>query len=157
AAGVLITVLLLTSGDRATPGQAGNPPGGNNPGQPVNQPHGPRITMEGPEAYKKALPSTVWILTRKGSGTGSLVDVAKRVVVTNAHVVPLVPDGFGVLQDEPPTVHFPMFKEGKVVAEKDYYSRFPQGAIVGKVIYRDVTRDLAIIKLNELPATIPAL
>ena len=53
------------------------------------------LTMGQAEAnndiYRKALPSTVWVLAKTdgetSSGTGVLVDLEKKLIVTNFHVV----------------------------------------------------------------------
>jgi S1-C subfamily serine protease len=113
------------------------------PFQPASDIPGGKLRMPGAEVYKKILPSTVWIkLHTFSAGTGSLVDAENHLVITNAHVVPM---------DAPATVHFPRFEDGKLVAEKEYYDRFPQHTASGVLVYKDTQRDLAILKLDKLP------
>lgn len=124
------------------------------PPVPVVQDPGNRVKMSGQELYKKAVHATVWILTHKGSGTGALIDGEKRLIITNMHVVPVVNNEFGQPVDAPVTVYFPLVKDGSVVKEKEYYTRFPAEAapVSGKVVYRDLVKDLAIVQVDKLPA-----
>ena len=52
--------------------------------------------------------------------------------------------------DAPATIHFPRFDNGKLVAEKGYYDRFPQDTVTGTVVFKDTQRDLAVVKLDKL-------
>jgi S1-C subfamily serine protease len=82
---------------------------------------------------------------RIGTGSGSLIDVPQRLVLTNFHVV---------RNKDKVTVLFPQFdKAGKLITNKDhYFDKFRAGAgLEGKVIARDPRRDLALIKLDRLP------
>src|SRR5262245_16652555 len=106
--------------------------------------------------YEKCVKSAVFIVTPmpKGGaamGSGSLIDVEKRYVITNYHVV-----------DEAPLVHvqFPVRnKDGSLMTDKKkYMARIPAGlAIKGKVLHIDKTRDLAIVQLEKLPPDTPAM
>src|SRR5262245_39124811 len=94
----------------------------------------PSGTLSGKEIYQRTLKSTVWILraepyTENGSsgiratstGSGSLIDVQNRLVLTNYHVV---------RDHDLAVVFFPTFegKESKLVAERDFYRKqFQQG------------------------------
>jgi Trypsin-like peptidase domain len=105
--------------------------------------------------YKKVVKSCVFIVTPAkggyGMGSGSLIDADKRLVLTNWHVV-----------DEEDTVfvQFPVFlKDGSIMTDKqEYIKRIPAGqAIKGKVLYRDKTRDLALVQLERIPSGTKAI
>jgi S1-C subfamily serine protease len=96
----------------------------------------------GEKIYQRVLRSTVWVIAGTTTGTGSLVDGPRRLVVTNHHVV-------GDKQNV--DVLFPAFRNGRVVAERDYYIKNTQ-RIRGRVVMRDGRRDLAVIQLDGLPA-----
>jgi len=103
--------------------------------------------------YKKAVGSTVYIVDPKvgASGSGSLIDVAKKLVITNFHVVD---------NSEIVFVQFPMYrKDGSIDTNKDKYKEnIPAGrAIKGTVMYRDKTRDLALVLLERVPMGTEAL
>jgi len=107
------------------------------------------------DLYEKCVKSTVFIVTpMKGGhseGSGSLIDTAQRLVLTNYHVV-----------DEQKMVYvqFPVRnKDGSLMTDKkQYIARIPAGlAIKGKVLHIDKTRDLAIVQLEKLPLDTPAL
>lgn len=105
--------------------------------------------------YKKAVRSCVFIIVPVkgglGMGSGSLVDVEKRIVVTNYHVVEDRDIVF---------VQFPMYqKTGEIVTDKElYFANVPANkAIKGKVLHRDKTRDLAIVEIESIPAGTSAL
>jgi hypothetical protein len=108
--------------------------------------------------YQGLLPSTVWInLVKKTdatgrtefhSGTGSLIDLKQRLVLTNRHVVRDKEDAY---------VLFPSFQNRQLVRDRPFYTgRIFQG-IHGKVLARDAAHDLALIQLSSLPAGARAL
>src|SRR5436190_270027 len=73
----------------------------------------------GKNIYQRVLKSTVWILVpddlrsgRYRTGSGALIDVAGRLVVTNYHVV---------RNSAAATVLFPSFNKNELVAEKEFY------------------------------------
>lgn len=108
----------------------------------------PNAAFANPDLYKKALPSTVWVVTplskdKMSAGTGVLVDTARKLVVTNAHVV----------QDKKEAVvFFPAFEKGTLITAPKYYvDNREKIAILSRVLHRDVTRDLAILELQKLP------
>jgi S1-C subfamily serine protease len=153
---VAVVLVVVLSQDSTEPGGNANPPAVAAQHEP-----GPREKLSGSEVYQKALRSCVWILTHKSTGSGCLIDADKRLVVTNAHVV-MMRDNFGNVVDAPVTIHFPCFNnDGKVIAEKGYYHRLPgqtlTGGIMGKVLKKDESRDLAIVQLNRLPPGTPAV
>jgi S1-C subfamily serine protease len=118
----------------------------------------PRVLAEEFDAtalYDKCVRSTVFINTplKGGSaqGSGSLIDAERRYVLTNYHVVDEVDQVF---------VQFPVRnKDGSLMTDKKkYIERIPAGqALKGKVLFRDKTRDLAIVQLDRLPPDTHAL
>jgi len=104
--------------------------------------------------YRDVLKSSVWIYSSRGNGkaatgSGSLVDARKNLVLTNYHVV----------GDNPrATVLFPSYQNGKLIAERDFYiEKLKRSGIRGRVVARDKTRDLALIELESVPANAVAL
>lgn len=106
--------------------------------------------------YKKAIKSTVWILQpaemmKLRTGSGSLIDVKQRLVLTNYHVVGNLPEAM---------VLFPIIdKKGTLVPEREkYFEQFRMGAAIpAKVIHKDSSKDLALLQLATLPPGAPAL
>src|SRR5262249_45360761 len=113
---------------------------------------------------QRTLKSTVWVLRAEtyaeggssgiratSTGSGTLIDVPNRLVLTNYHVV---------RDQDLAVVFFPTFdKEGKPVAERDFYRKqFQQGGgYRSKVIARDPRADLALIQLPALPNGVQSL
>jgi hypothetical protein len=96
----------------------------------------------GEKVYDRTLHSAVWILIPVGgskarTGTGAIIDTNRRLVITNYHVV---------RDDEHVLVHFPIFVNGKLVAERQAYT--PNKSVPAKVIAREPRRDLAVIQLQ---------
>ncbi|MCS6865943.1 MAG: trypsin-like peptidase domain-containing protein [Gemmataceae bacterium] len=108
----------------------------------------------GTTVYRKVVPSTVWIHSDRGrgktaTGSGSLVDKGRRLVLTNYHVVGDVKTA---------TVYFPAFEGHKIIPERQYYlDRAAQLGIAGQVVEIDKEADLALIRLERLPAGVAAL
>ncbi|MGL4419770.1 MAG: S1 family peptidase [Gemmataceae bacterium] len=110
----------------------------------------PRATAQdtGATVYKKVVKSTVWVHSERGrsalaTGTGTLINVEKRWILTNYHVVE---------ETVPARVFFPVEESGEIRAEKKYYTdRLARLAYRGKVIAKDRATDLAIIQLEKLP------
>jgi len=119
-----------------------------------------RLSAQDPEfkpsdLYDKCVKSSVFIVTPlKGGvamGSGSLIDVEKRYVLTNYHVVD---------DKDMVFVQFPVRnKDGSLMTDKKkYFERIPAGqAIKGKILFVDKTRDLALIQLEKLPPDTPAM
>jgi S1-C subfamily serine protease len=108
--------------------------------------------------YQRLLRSTVWVVVPKNkspgtnryvvtTGTGSLVDKARRLVLTNFHVVGR--------DTETVLVAFPVYQNGKTVAvaERSFYQNLLSTGrgIRGKVIAREPKCDLALIQLEKVP------
>jgi S1-C subfamily serine protease len=105
--------------------------------------------------YQRVLKSTVWVIAPIGdkmvaTGTGSVVDHSRHIVLTNYHVVG---------KNDQVTVIFPVFQKGKVIPERDFYMKlYVSGAgAKGTVIAKDKKRDLALIRLEALPEGVHAL
>jgi S1-C subfamily serine protease len=109
----------------------------------------------GQRVYKNLLKSAAFIINvevlgnrRKvvTSGSGSLVDRANRLVLTNFHVVG---DSAKVI------VFFPEYRSRKLVAEKsvffDMIREKSNPAPVGTVVARSTRADLALVQLDALP------
>jgi serine protease Do len=111
------------------------------------------------EVYQRTLPSTVMVLGKTKdriiTGSGALVDLKRRLVVTNWHVVG---DSDEVL------VIFPSYDvKGKLIAETAHYVAGAKqlqrdGRLVaGRVVGRLRERDLALIELTQVPKDARAL
>jgi S1-C subfamily serine protease len=112
-------------------------------------------TLSGKEIFQRTLKSVVWIVHKVetddgqvgiASGSGSVIDVPKRLVLTNWHVV---------RGKEAVTVFFPQFDRGnKLVAAKERYLQqfLAGGGLPGRVLYSDSKRDLALVELAKLPS-----
>lgn len=106
------------------------------------------------EIYQQVLQGTAWVHTQKRHGTGWLADADKRLLVTNYHVVG---------PEETVTVVFPDFRDGKLIAESRHYKENEPAllrkgrAVKGQVVAADPKRDLAVIKLDSLPADVVPL
>lgn len=107
----------------------------------------------GTQVYSKVVRSTVWIHSRHGqfsaTGSGSLIDRRRSLVLTNYHVVG---------DEDRATVVFPYYHNDKPIAERsEYQKRFNQIGIRGRVIARDQQHDLAVIQIDSVPAGVSAL
>lgn len=102
----------------------------------------------GAKVYRQALPSIVWIHSKRdnglATGSGTLIDAERRIVLTNYHVVEENPNA---------TIFFPVLRDGKPIAEKRYYTeRADRLGIRGRVLGLDKQADLALIRLEQIPA-----
>lgn len=101
----------------------------------------------GAKVYKQTVPSVVWIHSQRSkglaTGSGTLIDRDRRLVLTNYHVVEENPRA---------TVFFPYFRNGQPVAEKQFYlDRKNRLGRAGRVVAVDKQADLAIIQLGSVP------
>ena len=110
----------------------------------------------GTSAYKSVLRSTVWIHSDRGkgrlaTGSGSLIDRGRRLVLTNYHVAGEV--------GKKATVFFPQYDANKkAIPERQYYlNRAGRLGISGEVIEIDKQGDLALIRVDRVPEGVPAL
>lgn len=118
----------------------------------------PRLHAENVDVealYKKAVKSCVFIIVVSdrsySMGSGSLIDLEKRIVLTNYHVVD---------DKDIALVQFPIYsKAGELMSDKTVYIDNAKAgrAIKGKVLTRDVNRDLAFIQLEKVPAGTPVM
>ncbi len=119
-----------------------------------------RAEENGQKVYDQTLRSTVLILSpadkpreqRGGQGSGSLISLDDKLVLTNYHVV----------GDRKETwVFFPIVENGKIVAERQRYAeqmrKNPAMAYRGRVVARDPKADLALVQLDRLPPDAVAL
>ena len=110
--------------------------------------------LSGKEIYQRTLKSAVWIAhvvdlgggkAALATGSGSLIDVPQRLILTNFHVVGT---------EKEVRVFFPQFdKQNKLIATKDHYVQQlrMEGGLVGTVLYADQKRDLALVQVKKLP------
>lgn len=109
-----------------------------------------------PEAvYKRAVRSCALLVAtqkdRTTYGIGTLIDVEQRLVVTSARRL----DGADTV-----SALFPLTgKDGTVVTDLKRYQKLAADgqALIGKVLHRDTTRDLALVQLDRLPPDTPAM
>lgn len=102
----------------------------------------------GAKVYKQAIHSVVWIKSdrRNGyaTGSGSLIDRANGLILTNYHVVE---------DNDVATVFFPEFRDGQPIPERGYYmDRAKRFGLSGRVIARSERADLAVIQLRARSA-----
>jgi hypothetical protein len=110
-------------------------------------------TEGGVKVYQSVLKSTVWIVSQRPEGTvsgsGSLIDRRRQLVLTNYHVVGDV---------DRAVVMFPAYRDGKVIAERDWYKQhIRERGIRGTVKARDRQADLAVIQIDRVPDGAQAL
>ena len=114
---------------------------------PPPLPPAPQPVDSGTAVYQKVLKSTVWVHSERtrgtATGTGSLIDKGRRLVLTNYHVVGDVKRA---------TVYFPVFENGKANSDKKFYTeRSGRLGIPGDVVELDKGADLALIRVDRLP------
>jgi S1-C subfamily serine protease len=104
--------------------------------------------------FERTLRSTALVLSpidkdKMSFGTGALVSVDKRLLVTNFHVVE---------KRSQVLVFFPVFRNGEAINDPLHYRRNADRlGIPGKVIHTDARQDLAVIQLEKLPEGVRAL
>ncbi|MCA9222312.1 MAG: trypsin-like peptidase domain-containing protein [Planctomycetales bacterium] len=113
----------------------------------------PRIATADATIYQQALRSTTWVLAKNSdgtsSGTGVLVDLDRKLVVTNAHVVGDARAAvlfFADLSDGQPNV-----------SRQHYLDNVRKLGIRGRVVAVDRKRDLALVQLDRLPDSAVAI
>lgn len=99
------------------------------------------------DIYRTVAPATVIIRTENGHGTGVLIDVERRWVLTNDHVVH---DGRLVNFVRQVNVEFGAL-DAEGVIQPDGHER------VGTVLLTDPSRDLAVVQVADLPSDAHAI
>jgi hypothetical protein len=109
----------------------------------------------GAGVYRDVLRSTVWVHSDRGNGrlatgTGTLVDKGRRLVLTNYHVVGDVKRA---------TVFFPDYgRETRAISDRKHYlDNANRLGIPGDVVEIDKEGDLALIRIDKVPDGVPAL
>jgi tetratricopeptide (TPR) repeat protein len=117
--------------------------------------HDASETLNSGAVYQRTLPAVVWLHTADhGKGTGWLVDRARRLLVTNYHLVG---------EDKTVEVFFPFSQNSAVIGERGYYLEHREelrnsGHVVrGKVLRRNPDTDLALIEVESVPEEARAL
>src|SRR5262249_55519827 len=95
--------------------------------------------------------STAWVLPVedggriRSSGTGTLIDRSRGVIVTNYHVVN---------ENDKVLIFFPLFQKGKLVTSRSTYLDMAKsgGGIPGQVVAREKQKHRARIRIEAVPA-----
>ena len=119
------------------------------PAQPKADPPKTEPADAGTSVYQKVVRSTAWVHSDRGggrlaTGTGSLVDKGRRLVLTNYHVVGDVKHA---------TVFFPAYDGKKPISDRKHYKT----GISGEVVEIDKQADLVLIRLDRVPDGVPEL
>ena len=105
------------------------------------------------QIYDKVIRSVVWIVTPDLQGSGVLINMDLRIVVTNHHITK---------NNESVLVFFPVRdSHGDLIENRDFYSNKNSLGILqrlgyatfGRIIAEDPQTDLAIVQLDGLPET----
>jgi S1-C subfamily serine protease len=105
------------------------------------------------QLYQDLLPSGVWINVVKNqdasgrteflSGSGVVVDLKQRLVLTNYHVV---------RDRDEARVLFPVVQDRKLVRDRAFYTgQILRSGVPARVIGRDAGHDLALLQVTALP------
>lgn len=116
------------------------------PGPEADSPDGAeRLTSA--EIYQKVLRGSVWVVMLDGNqiaghGTGWVLDVERRLIVTNHHVI----------GDSTKSViaFFPVFEKGELNTDPKYYTSYVR-PVKGTVVDSDTRADLALVQLESMP------
>ncbi len=104
--------------------------------------------------YSQMLKSTAWIITKDAdkktsTGTGVVIDIEKRLLVTNAHVVG---------DSRKAVVFFPQVKNGVPANQRKFYlQNAVKLGVQATVVSVDPKRDLALLELPSIPDSIEAV
>jgi HEAT repeat protein len=147
-----------TTPEPTNPNPTTSKPPDSAPPEPPQAP-APAGGAEGDKVYNRLLRSTAWIVVNLGggratTGSGALVDRARKLILTNHHVISLSrPDNTFVF--------FPAYEKGKVTAERDAYIQMMfkrEAGIPARVVRAHQTVDLALVELGApVPDHIQAL
>ena len=109
--------------------------------------------LAGADLYSRTLPGVALVVTPQGEGTAWVVDRERRLLFTNFHVIASGKEASDQVQ-----LVFPEFRDGEVIAERNYYmDDLTTRAVSAKVVQADPERDLALIEADSLPDTAKAL
>lgn len=114
---------------------------------------GQSLVFADANVYRETVRSTTWVLAKNSDGTSSgagvFIDEARKLVVTNAHVV-------GDARNT--VVFFPAMKDERPIVDRDHYlDNVKKLGIRGRVVAVDLKRDLALIELKRLPKNARAI
>lgn len=103
------------------------------------------LALSGEQVYQKLVSSSVFLITPTGAGTGFVVNIDKRLVITNYHVVG---------RENEVAILFPMYdSSGELITDAGAYRKQRREiAVKGEVIARDATKDLALIRVEKIDA-----
>ena len=104
----------------------------------------------GGKVYKQVVPSVAWIRTSRATGSGTLVDKDRKLVLTNYHVIEGAEKSSGY---DSVQVYFPDMAGGRPNADRNHYKGKP--ALRGEVIAVNRRWDLAVVQLNKVPDDVP--
>lgn len=105
--------------------------------------------LSGEEIYRQLTRSCVLIEDRTGRGSGFVIDMKHRLIITNDHVIT---DNLGK-PSELVVVYFPIYnQEGKPINDFKVYKGRKENRVLGRVVMREPRADLAIVQLVSLPA-----
>ena len=118
--------------------------------EPGPKPNLPDLPAQ--QIYNQEIHSVIWIHTGDSLGSGVLIDKARRLAVTNQHVI---------VGAETVGVVFPYRQNGEVMRDRNFYLgdnnfqwlRNKDYITNARIITQNVENDLAIIQLNRLPPT----
>jgi tetratricopeptide (TPR) repeat protein len=102
--------------------------------------------------YTQVLHGTAWVIVSRGggrvaTGTAWVVDRPGKLLITNYHVVG---------NADTVSVVFPAYRDGKVIAERSYYTKAADRRR-GRVLAREPRKDLALIQLESMPDGVEAI
>jgi S1-C subfamily serine protease len=96
--------------------------------------------------YQKTLRATAMIVSDAGQGTGWVVSLDKKQLLTCEHVVG---------KADKVRVIFPAYRDGRVIARRDFYD--DAEPITARVVFTDANQDLALLVLDSVPDGVAAL
>lgn len=106
------------------------------------------VSFANSSVYKQLVKSTAMIVTADGHGSGALIDADRKLVFTNYHVVG---------EADEVSVVFPRYENGELVTNRSVVLReIDRFAVSGKVVARDMKRDLVLIEVASIPDGIEA-
>jgi S1-C subfamily serine protease len=96
----------------------------------------------GKAVHAQVVPSTVWVrISSKNWGAGTLVDKQRRWILTSYHVV---------VSTNQVMIHFPLYEQGRLIVDQSHYEQHGK-PVKGRVIHKELLRDLALIEVEAVP------